>query len=152
MSAAENNNHTMKLPSNIQFPRDVEFLDDLPLFFYRPRGVITEGSVNRAIKVLGELEFLVKQPFDRFTDTLEAEAIDLNFHYILHVSLYRRLSYSGRPPVKSAILATDATAIHYARLHAVLTQGSPLKVRIFQEAKEAAKWLKVPIERLVART
>lgn len=142
----------MKLPSDIQFPRDAEFANDLPLFLYRPKGVLNEGSVNRAIKVLGELEFSLNQPFDRFTDTLDAEAIDLNFRYLPHVSLYRRLSYSGRPPVKSAILATDATAIHYGRLHALLTQGSPIKVRIFQERKEAAKWLKVPIERVMART
>ena len=56
--------------------------------------------------------------------------------------------YAGRPPVKSAILATDSTMIHYARLHALLTQGSPIHVRIFQDRNEAAKWLGVPIERL----
>jgi hypothetical protein len=50
--------------------------------------------------------------------------------------------------VKSAILATDATMIHYARLHAVLTQGSPINVRVFRDREEAAKWLGVPLERL----
>jgi hypothetical protein len=50
--------------------------------------------------------------------------------------------------VKSAILAADATMIHYARLHALLTQGSPIHVRIFNDRKEAADWLAVPIERL----
>jgi hypothetical protein len=54
------------------------------------------------------------------------------------------------PPVKSAILATDSTIVHYAKLHAVLTQGSPINVRIFKDRKEAAKWLKVPIDRLSA--
>ena len=52
--------------------------------------------------------------------------------------------------MKSAILATDATAIHYGRLHAVLTQGSPIKVRVFQAREEAAQWLGVPIELLAA--
>jgi len=47
--------------------------------------------------------------------------------------------------VKSAILATDETMIHYARLHAVLTQGSPINVRVFQDRKEAADWLGVPL-------
>jgi hypothetical protein len=37
---------------------------------------------------------------------------------------------------------------HYGRLHALLTQGSPIKVRVFQDRKEAAQWLNVPIERL----
>jgi hypothetical protein len=50
--------------------------------------------------------------------------------------------------VKSAILAADATMIHYARLHALLTQGSPIHVSIFKDRKEAADWLAVPLERL----
>jgi hypothetical protein len=54
--------------------------------------------------------------------------------------------------VKSAILATDSTLVHYARLLALLTQGSPIKVRIFQDRKEAAEWLGVPIERLAAKS
>ena len=79
---------------------------------------------------------------------MEHVEVELNFNYVIHISLYRRLSYSGRPPIKSAILATDSTMIHYAKLHALLTQGSPINVRIFQERKDAAEWLKVPIEQL----
>ena len=66
-------------------------------------------------------------------------------------SLHRRLSYAGRPPVKSAILATDAAMIHYGRLHAVLTQGSPINVRIFQDRAKAAQWLSVPVEQLAPK-
>jgi len=76
----------------------------------------------------------------------------LNFRYIIHVSLFRRMSYAGRPPVKSAILATDLTAVHYGRLHAVLTQGSPIHVRVFQDRDVAAKWLGVPVERLIVNS
>jgi hypothetical protein len=53
--------------------------------------------------------------------------------------------------VKSAILATDSTMVHYARLHALLTQGSPINVRVFQDRKEAANWLGLPVERLSAQ-
>ena len=83
---------------------------------------------------------------------MAAHEVELNFKYIIQASLHRRLSYAGRPPVKSAILATDSTIIHYGRLHAVLTQGSPIKVRLFQDRKEAAEWLGVPIERLAAKS
>lgn len=138
----------MKVPEHISFPTEASFDSDLALFTYRPSGVIDEGSVNRVIRVLGDLEAALKEPFNRFTDTLEADAIDLNFRFILHVSLFRRLSYSSRPPINSAILATDDTAIHYARLHALLTQGSPIKVRIFQDREKAAAWLAVPVDRL----
>jgi hypothetical protein len=99
---------------------------------------------------LEDLEAKLEAPFNRFTDTLEADEVELNFKYIIQVSLHRRIAYAGRPPVKSAILATDATAIHYGRLHAVLTQGSPIKVRVFQDREEAAQWLDVPIKLLAA--
>jgi hypothetical protein len=39
--------------------------------------------------------------------------------------------------------------IHYGKVHALLTQGSPIKVRVFQDRKEAARWLGVPIELLI---
>jgi hypothetical protein len=92
----------------------------------------------------------LKEPFNRFGDTLEADAVDLNFEHIIRVSVYRRSFYADRPPIKTAILATDATDIHYGRLHALLTQGSAIKVRVFQNRKEAAEWLGVPIELLAA--
>jgi uncharacterized protein (DUF2384 family) len=33
-------------------------------------------------------------------------------------------------------------------LHALLTQGSPITVRVFKDRQEAADWLGVPIRRL----
>jgi hypothetical protein len=99
---------------------------------------------------LEDLEAKLPAPFNRFADTVVADEIELNFKYVIQVSLHRRLAYADRPPVKSAIRATDATAIHYGRLHALLTQGPPIKVRVFQDRKEAAQWLGVPIELLAA--
>jgi hypothetical protein len=99
---------------------------------------LNKEAVNRIITVLGELETTLKEPFDRFTDTLQAHSIELNFEYIIHVSLYRRVFYGSRPPIKSAILATDATLIHYGKVHALLTQGSPIKARVFQDRKGGA--------------
>ena len=136
----------------MNFPPGIEFHEDIRLLVYRPRGLLDEASVNKIIRILGDLEAKSEEPFNRFTDTLEADAVDLNFRYVMHVSLFRRMSYTGRPRVKSAILATDATAIHYARLHAILTQGSPIQVRVFQDRDAAAKWLSVPIERLIANS
>ena len=130
---------------------DVEFHDDIRLLIYRPRGVIDEAAVKKIVSVLEELEEKLQKPFNRFSDTLEAHEVELNFKYIIQVSLCRRLSYAGHPPVKSAILATDATMIHYARLHALLTQGSPINVHVFKDRKEAAEWLELPVERLTQK-
>jgi hypothetical protein len=134
----------------MKLPPDVEFYEDIRLIVWRPRGLVDKSAVSKVISVLGELETALKEPFNRFSDTLRADAVDLNFEYIIHVSLYRRSFYGKRPPIKSAILATDETLIHYAKVHALLTQGSPINVRVFQDRKEAAKWLGVPIATLMA--
>ena len=127
---------------------DVEFHEDIRLLIYRPHGVINEQAIKKVISVLDDLEARLREPFNRFSDTLGADEVELNFKYVIQVSLCRRLSYAGHPPVKSAILATDSTIIHYGRLHAVLTQGSPINVRVFKDRQKAAEWLNVPIERV----
>lgn len=130
---------------------DVEFHEDIRLLVYQPHGVIDEAAVKKVVSVLEDLEARLEKPFNRFSDTLAAEEVELNFKYVIQFSLSRRLSYAGHPPVKSAILATDSTMIHYARLHALLTQGSPINVRVFKDREGAADWLGVPIERLEMR-
>jgi hypothetical protein len=136
--------------NKIILPPDVEFHEDVRLLVYRPRGLVDKAAVNKIISIVGELETTLKEPFNRFSDTLAADVVDLNFEHIIRVSLYRRRFYGNRPPIKSAILATDATLIHYGKVHALLTQGSPIKVRVFQDRNEVARWLKVPIDRLTA--
>src|SRR5215471_1876117 len=134
----------------MKLPPEVEFHEDLHLFIHRPHGLLNEATIDEIVSALGDLEAKLQEPFNRFLDTLGADEVELNFKFIIQVSLHRRLSYAGHPPVKSAILATDSTIIHYGRLHAVLTQGSPIKVGVFQDRTEVAKWLGVPIERLSA--
>jgi hypothetical protein len=134
----------------MKLPPDIEFHEDIRLLIYRPRGLLDETAVNKVLGALEDLEAKLKEPFNRFLDTLAANEVELNFKYIIQISLHRRLSYTGRPPVKSAILATDSTIIHYGRLHAVLTQGSPINVRVFQDREKAAQWLGVPLECLAA--
>ena len=136
--------------NKIQLSPYVEFHEELHLFVYRPIGLMSEESVNKIVSVIEDLEAKVQEPFNRFFDTLGHEEVELNFKNVIQISLHRRLSYAGRPPIKSAILATDSTIIHYAKLHAVLTQGSPINVRIFTNRHEAAQWLGVPAELLAS--
>lgn len=131
---------------------DVEFHEDIRLLIYRPRGVLNEQSVNKIVSIVGDLEAKLQEPFDRFFDTLGHDEVELNFRYIIQISLFRVLSYGDRPPVKSAILATDSTIAHYCQLHAIITDDSPISVRIFQKRDDAAKWLGVPIERISPKT
>ena len=128
---------------------DVEFHEDVRLFIYRPRGLLDQASVDMAINVLGDLEAKLKQPFNRFSDTSEIQRVELNYSYVIQVSMYRVLTYGDRPPVKSAMLAVDSGIGHYFQLHAIITEDSPINVRIFRERETAAKWLGVPLERLM---
>jgi hypothetical protein len=137
----------MKLP----LPTDVEFHEDIGLLVYRPRGLLDTAAINKIISVIGELEFTLRKPFNRFLDAVAADVVDLNLEYIRRVSLYRRRFYGNRPAIKTAILATDSTVAEYGRLHASLTEGSPIDVRVFQDRNEAAQWLGVPVERLSAK-
>jgi len=134
----------------MKLPPDVEFHEDIRLLIYRPRGLVNEAALNKTLSALEDLEAKLEKPFDRFSDTLAADEVELNFKYVIQFSLHRRLAYAGHPSVKSAILATDSTMIHYGKMHAVLTQGSPIRVRVFQDRNEVAQWLGVPVERLSA--
>ena len=136
----------------ILLPDDVEFHEDIRLLIYRPCGVLNEQSVGKIVNIIGNLEARLQEPFNRFFDTLGHDEVELNFQYVIHISLYRVLSYGDRLPVKSAILATDSTIAHYCQLHAIITEDSPINVRIFQKRENAAKWLGVPIERISPKT
>ena len=135
----------------MKLPPDVDFYEDVRLLIYRPRGLIDEAAVNKIIAVIEQIEAASQEPFNRFSDASDAYEVELNFRYVIEVSLHRRIAHTGRVPVKSAILATDSTVVHYARLLVVLTEGSSIKVRVFQDRAEAAQWLGVPVELLAEK-
>ncbi len=115
----------------------------MSLFIWKPRGIINEGAVRAIIAFLEEKEAASEKPFDRYVDIAAATAIDLEFQFVFDASLVRRLSYSARAPVKAAVLVYDMNNAHYIKMHALLTQGSPLKIRLFENRLEAAEWLGV---------
>ncbi len=91
----------------MKLPPEIEFHPDIRLLVYRPRGLIDEAAVNKIISVIEDLEAATQEPFNRFSDTSEIHEVELNFRYVIHVSLHRRLVHKGRAPGKSAILSTD---------------------------------------------
>src|SRR5215475_3173451 len=136
----------------MKLPPDVEFNEDIRLLIYRPRGLIDQAAVNKIIAVIEEIEAATREPFNRFSDASETHEVELNFRYVIEVSLHRRQAHAGRVPVKSAILATDSMLVHYARLLAMLTEGSSIKVRVFADRKDAAQWLGVPVQVLAPKS
>jgi hypothetical protein len=127
-----------------EFLSGVSFHSDLSLFVWQPRGILDEPHVEQLISHLEEAEDNAGRPFNRYTDLSKLDAVDLSFDYVFRVSLYRRVAYLERAIVKSAFYAVDRDTARLALTHAAVTDGSPLKVKLFLRKSAAAEWLGVP--------
>ena len=132
----------MKLPAHVLFRKEVS------LILWKPRGVLDQSRVNAIIAFIEAVEKRNSKPLNRFNDLSALDAVDLNFDFVFRVALGRRLSAAPKPTVKSAFYVTSEVTTHYAKLHAVLTDYSPLDVALFTDRVAAAKWLGVPLEAL----
>jgi hypothetical protein len=129
----------MKLPAHVSFRKD------LSLLLWQPHGILDESIVSEMVAFIDAAEARASAPFNRFCDTTVLDAVDLNFKFVFHVALHRRLVYARHPPVKSAFWVTSPATTHYAKLHALLTDYSPLEVALFTDNTAAANWLGVPV-------
>jgi hypothetical protein len=132
----------MKLPAHVLFKKEWS------LILWQPHGILDELIVNEVVAFIETAERRTMQPFNRFMDMSALDMVDLNFKFVFHVALGRRLSAMPKPEVKSAFFVTSPATAHYASLHAMLTDYSPLDVALFSERTVAAKWLGVPSEAL----
>lgn len=132
----------MKLPVHVWYRKE------LSLILWKPNGVLDEDVVSEVVAFVETAERRTSKPFNRFLDLSALDAVDLNFKFVFHVALGRRLSATPKPAVKSAIYVTSPSTAHYAKLHAMLTDHSPLHVALFTERAAAAEWLGVPDEAL----
>jgi hypothetical protein len=138
-----------RLAMIMELPADIEYVEDANLFVWRPRGILDEAVVNKVLVDLLRREAMAAKPFNCFSDLSLVESFHLTFQYVFHVALHRRLSYAGRKPIKSAFYVTHPEAARLVKIHALMTDFSPLKVEMFEEREAAAKWLGVPVESLI---
>jgi hypothetical protein len=132
----------------LKLPAHVLFRKDLSLIVWKPRGILDESMINEIVAFIEAAEKRTRKPLNRFSDLSALDAIDLNFDFVFHVALGRRLSAAPRPAVKSAFYVASPASTHYVKLHAMLTDYSPLHVALFTDRADAAKWLGVPLEEL----
>src|SRR5205814_10082424 len=125
----------------MSLPPDVQCVDAAQLLVWRPRGILGQRKVDKIIAFITELENRFGKSFNRFTDISRLDSVDLSFNYVFHVALYRRLSRRGRSNFKSAFLVPNAEVSRYIRLHALLTDHSPLKSLQFEKHSAAAECL-----------
>ncbi len=133
----------MKLPAHVLFRKEWS------LILWKPHGVLDQALVSEVIAFIETAEKRTLQPFNRFTDMSALDMVDLNFKFVFHVALGRRLSAAPKPAVKSAFYVTSKATTHYVKLHAMLTDYSPLDVSLFTDRAVAAEWLGVPVEALL---
>ncbi|HEV2842987.1 MAG TPA: hypothetical protein VGW39_16825 [Chthoniobacterales bacterium] len=92
-----------------------------------------QALVNQIIAFIDIAESRASKPFDRFTDMSALDMVDLNFRFVFEIALHRRLTAASKPGVKSAFYVTSPATAHYAKLHAMLTDYSPLDVSLFTD-------------------
>jgi hypothetical protein len=132
----------MKLPAHVLFQKE------LSLILWKPHGILDQAVVNEVIAFVETAEKRASSPFNRFADLSALDMVDLNFKFVFHVALSRRISAMPKPAVKSAFYVTSPATEHYVKLHAMLTDYSPLDVSLFTDRAAAAEWLGVPEEAL----
>jgi hypothetical protein len=133
----------------VKLPAHVLFRKEFSLILWKPHGILDQVLVNEIIAFVEAAEKGASKPFNRFSDLSALDMVDLNFKFVFHIALGRRLSAAAKPAVKSAFYVTSSATTHYIKLHAMLTDYSPLDVSLFTKRTAAAKWLGVPIEALV---
>ena len=129
----------------LDFWASVSFHRDLNLWVWQPRGILDEAHVDRLIDLIDDLEEDADEPFNRYTDLSKLDSVTLTFDYVFQVSLYRRVVCSDMPQVKSAFYVTDRATAEIAITHAVVSEDSPLVVRVFVDKEAAAEWLGVGV-------
>jgi hypothetical protein len=135
----------------LKLPAHVLFRKDLSLMLWEPHGTLDEVFVNEIVAFIDIAEEKASKPFNRFADLSALDMVDLNFKFVFHIALHLRLASASHSPVKSAFYITSPAVAHYAKVHAMLTDYSPLDVALFTEREAAAKWLKVPVEVLMVQ-
>jgi hypothetical protein len=133
----------------LKLPAHVLFRKDLSLILWKPRGILNESTVKEVVEFIEAVEKGNREPLNRFSDLSAVDAVDLNFDFVFHVALGRRLSAAPGPAVKSAFYVATPASTHYVKLHAMLTDYSPLHVALFTDRAAAARWLGVPLQALL---
>src|SRR5436190_17859653 len=95
---------------------------------WKPHGILDQALVNEIVAFVEAAEERAQKPFNRFADLLALDAVDLNFRFVFHTALHRRLAFESYPPLNTAFYVTSPATTHYAKSHAMLTDDSALQV------------------------
>jgi len=75
----------------LKLPAHVLFRKELSLLVWKPHGILDQALVNEIVAFVEAAEERVRKPFNRFVDLSALDAVDLNFSFVFHIALHRRL-------------------------------------------------------------
>src|SRR5262245_65070222 len=99
---------------NLKLPAHVLFRKDLSLILWKPHGVLDEVIVNEIVAFIDVAEERASKPFNRFADLSALDMVDLNFEFVFHIGLYRRIASAPHSPGKSSFYVTNPATVLYA--------------------------------------
>jgi len=88
---------------------------------WKPHGVLDQALVNEIVAFVEAAEERVQKPFNRFVDLSALDAVDLNFNFVFHIALHRRLAFESHPQVKTAFLNYARRVIEYFKPEYLIT-------------------------------
>ena len=65
---------------------------------WKPHGILDQTLVNEIVAFVEAAEERAQKPFNRFVDLSALDAVDLNFNFVFHIALHRRLAFEAHPP------------------------------------------------------
>lgn len=120
------------------------YYSDLKLETWFPKGVLDAAMTAFIVSYISYEEQLRDEPFNRFADLRRITGIQMDFMELAEFAAERRQAAAHRPPVKTALLATEAATFGVAKMFAALMEPSPIDVAVFIDIEAAALWLGVP--------
>ena len=78
---------------------------------WKPHGILDQALVNEIVAFVEAAEERAQKPFNRFADLSALDAVDLNFRFVFHTALHRRLAFESHPPVKTYFWPPQAEGV-----------------------------------------
>ncbi len=129
---------------------DEHLLRSDSLLICRPTGQLDSELARRLIEGLESRESAAEDSFDRFVDVRKLDGISLDLDDVRRFARRRREYDPGSGVVKAAFLADHALALATARMYEMLLRSDKIAVRVFTRLEDAAEWLEIDAEKLLA--
>src|SRR5437879_12020604 len=98
---------------DLKLPAHVLFRKELSLMVWKPHGILDQALVNEIVAFVEAAEERAQKPFNRLADLSALDAVDLNFRFVFHIALNRRLAFDSHPLVNPPFSVTRPATAHY---------------------------------------